>query len=237
MRTARRIRIAMILAAASCVGSSPAFAQPAAGKGSTVYFAAGWKLTSRQPAFKPNDPPAPRSLVHTGTFTVGFPVARAVALEASIDFQAGQSFPWSYRYLFDTNTEERATERDVVVVSSVRFLPGCFHRFCVEPVAGGGFSVHLAESRTTADCGYGITKPCVIVMEREPSRETNGYEPVLAGGLDFRIPVRSRLSIMPGFRLVYAWRRWWLFTYEYRGPWHASGLMANFGLTVAWSSR
>ena len=220
-----------------CVGASRVFAQQAE-QGPTVYVAAGWKLTSRQPAFKASDPPAPRSLVHTATVTAGLHLARSLALEGSIDLQAAQSYPWRYnQYLYYHATEEWATERDIVVVSFVRFLSGCVQRLCVEPVAGGGFTYHLAKSRTTADCGNGFNDPCVIVTEREPSRETNDAEPVLAGGVDFRIPLRSRISVLPGFRLVYAWRRWWLFTYEYRGPWHASGLMATFGMSVGWSSR
>lgn len=208
---------------------------------SRLYFSAGWAEALRDAGNQPasiSDVGPHRALVPAAVFMGGVHVRPWIGIEGSVQLQGAQSFPWAFTYLFAENTEELATHRDTPVIGYARFSPGSTHRVRIEPVIGGGFTWHSAQSLTTADCGhFEFPRTCAPVNPPVQSDALTTREWLVAAGVDIPVQLSSRLSVAPTLRVVGISRRPYLTGYDHRGPTGTSGLMMTLGLSATWSSR
>jgi hypothetical protein len=234
------VRIVLFAGIVACTGA-PAMAQDEVlVRFARVYLTGGWIESWRQPAWAPahaTPSPPPASPVPSLTVGGGVWLRSGVGVEGTIGFQRQQTFPWHYGYLFDRNSDELATDRDVPLVGVLRLAPARGEPVSVEAIAGGGISWHRGESFTTADCGPGSRPmPCVPVTPTLSDSVTTA-EWMATFGADVVFRLSWRVAITPGFRIDLVRRRQYLTGYDHRGPYSGGGVMPAFSITARYTIR
>jgi hypothetical protein len=216
------------------VGPSPVCAQSRTG----AYISVGWSVASRDRGNAPTsvaDLGPHRSLVQAATVGAGFRFTPWVGLEGEMQLQAGQSFPWKYSYLFASNSLQSTNDRDTPLVALLRVRAFPDRRVGLEPVIGGGGTLHTAASEITADCGSGqFPHACMPLPQPVKGDSLTTFEWLFATGVDVPARLSRHVVIAPSFRVLVINRRQFLTGHDHRGPAPGSGLTGSFGAVVRW---
>jgi hypothetical protein len=204
-----------------------------------LYITGGAAMNSRAPGWYPSPatPSAPAdSNVAFVTGGLGVWLPHEVAVEGSLSISGAQSIVWHYNYLFGGNADELTADRDLPLMVLVRIAPLRRKRISIEPVAGGGVSLHRGATFTTADCGTGSRPtPCVTVTPPRLDEVQTAAGWAVAFGADVAIRVSSRVSVAPGFRVNYIRRELFMTGFDHRGPYSGGSRLWGIGVTARYS--
>jgi hypothetical protein len=204
-----------------------------------LYVTGGTAVNSRGPGWYPSrsTPSAPAvSKVASVTGGIGLWLPHGLAIEGSLAITRAQSIAWHYNYQFGGNADELTNDRDVPLLALIRVAPLRRKSISIEPVAGGGVSLHRGATFVTADCGSGARPtPCVTVTppRRDEVQTTADWTVTL--GADVAIRVSSRLSVAPGFRVNYIRRERFMTGFNHRGPYSGGSHLRGIGVTARYS--
>ena len=153
-----------------------------------------------------------------------------VAVDATVELQAGQTIPWEFRYLFGNMSDQLVTDRDMPILGTLRIRGTCL-RLCGEFSIGGGVNAHLVDYVITATCGSSPAVPCTPLDEPLAGRGEEWFQPMISMGLSIPVRVARRVTVAPGVRLHQIWRGLYGTGYLHRGPLSGSGRTIAFGIT------
>jgi hypothetical protein len=192
----------------------------------------GWYLSESTPAA----PAASNVISVTGGLGVWLP--HDVAVEGSLSITEAQPIAWHYAYQFGGNADELTYDRDLPLIGLVRIAPLGRRSLSIEPVAGGGVSLHRGATFITADCGSGSQPtPCVAVTPPRRGDVQTTADWTLTLGADLAIRVSSRLSLGPGFRVNYIRRELFMTGFDHRGPYSGVGHLWGIGITARYATH
>lgn len=204
-----------------------------------LYITGGAAVNSRAPGWYPSlsTPSAPAaSKVVSITGGMGIWLPHDVAVEGSLSITGAQSIVWHYNYLFGGNADELTYDRDLPLSGLVRVAPLRRKSISIEPVAGGGMSLHRGATFITADCGSGSRPtPCVPVTPPRPGEVQTTADWAVTFGADVAIRVSSRMSVAPGFRVNYIRRELFMTGFDHRGPYSGGSHLWGIGVTARYS--
>lgn len=199
-----------------------------------LYVIGGWQTNRREPGWKPSpQTPSqpPPSSVQSVAMGAGVWLSPDVGVEGSFGVYRAQSIAWHYSYM--SAADELTDDRELPLIGLIRIAPMWRRRVSLEPVLGGGLSLHRATTVMTADCGDSYTtKGCVPITPPMSTDVFTSHDWLVAFGADVAVRVSPRFSIVPGARFTAARRQLYLTSFRYyRGPYSGGGFMWGIGVS------
>jgi hypothetical protein len=163
----------------------------------------------------------------------GWWVKPRVGIEGSIEFQRRQTLSWHYSYMADQDLS--TTDRDTPILGHVRVAALRAQPVSVDALIGGGVTRHGTESFALRNCSPVFSTICTTPDPPASAGTYGTWEWALSAGVDVPIRLSDHVRLSPTARVLYAHRRPYLTSDNFRGPQSGPGLMPSIGLTLRWT--